>query len=99
MVKLVKDAGANLVICQWGFDDEANHLLFVNELPAVRWVSYQFKCQQNREQLSKFLDEVKIAMMNNPIIICQSHEYFRDKKVTLNCALVLAHVQIKGDGK
>jgi len=38
MVKLVKDAGANLVICQWGFDDEANHLLFVNELPAVRWV-------------------------------------------------------------
>merc|ERR1712136_690796 len=27
MVKQVKDTGANLVICQWGFDDEANHLL------------------------------------------------------------------------
>jgi len=27
-----------LVICQWGFDDEANHLLLQNELPAVRWV-------------------------------------------------------------
>jgi T-complex protein 1 subunit epsilon len=27
-----------LVICQWGFDDEANHLLLSNELPAVRWV-------------------------------------------------------------
>jgi len=26
-VKRVKDSGANMVICQWGFDDEANHLL------------------------------------------------------------------------
>ena len=38
MVKRVKDSGANLVICQWGFDDEANHLLMANKLPAVRWV-------------------------------------------------------------
>ncbi|KAH7341722.1 chaperonin Cpn60/TCP-1 family [Rhizoctonia solani] len=38
MIKRVKDTGANLVICQWGFDDEANHLLMQNELPAVRWV-------------------------------------------------------------
>ncbi|KAI8809349.1 chaperonin Cpn60/TCP-1 family [Cladochytrium replicatum] len=38
MVRQVKDAGANLVICQWGFDDEANHLLLQNKLPAVRWV-------------------------------------------------------------
>mmetsp|Transcript_3635 Transcript_3635/g.5325 ORF Transcript_3635/g.5325 Transcript_3635/m.5325 type:complete len:543 (-) Transcript_3635:43-1671(-) len=38
MVKKVKDCGANLVICQWGFDDEANHLLLQNNLPAVRWV-------------------------------------------------------------
>ncbi|KNE65436.1 T-complex protein 1 subunit epsilon [Allomyces macrogynus ATCC 38327] len=38
MVKAVKDTGANLVICQWGFDDEANHLLMQNQLPAVRWV-------------------------------------------------------------
>ena len=38
MVKQVKDVGANLVICQWGFDDEANHLLLQKELPAVRWV-------------------------------------------------------------
>jgi len=34
----VKDTGANLVICQWGFDDEANHLLLQRQLPAVRWV-------------------------------------------------------------
>ncbi|KAF8635177.1 hypothetical protein AX15_000509 [Amanita polypyramis BW_CC] len=38
MIKQVKDAGANLVICQWGFDDEANHLLMQSDLPAVRWV-------------------------------------------------------------
>jgi T-complex protein 1 subunit epsilon len=38
MVKQVKDSGASLVICQWGFDDEANHLLLQNDLPAVRWV-------------------------------------------------------------
>uniref|UniRef100_A0AAY4ABL1 T-complex protein 1 subunit epsilon n=1 Tax=Denticeps clupeoides TaxID=299321 RepID=A0AAY4ABL1_9TELE len=38
MIQQVKETGANLVICQWGFDDEANHLLLQSELPAVRWV-------------------------------------------------------------
>jgi T-complex protein 1 subunit epsilon len=38
MIKQVKDAGATLAICQWGFDDEANHLLLQGNLPAVRWV-------------------------------------------------------------
>lgn len=38
IVQLVKNSGANLAICQWGFDDEANHLLLQHELPAVRWV-------------------------------------------------------------
>merc|ERR1719151_232698 len=38
MVSQVKDAGATLAICQWGFDDEANHLLLQRELPSVRWV-------------------------------------------------------------
>jgi T-complex protein 1 subunit epsilon len=38
MISDVKNSGANLVICQWGFDDEANHLLHTNNLPAVRWV-------------------------------------------------------------
>lgn len=38
-VGLVKKAGATLAICQWGFDDEANHLLLQQQLPAVRWVS------------------------------------------------------------
>lgn len=38
MVQQVKQSGATLCICQWGFDDEANHLLYQNELPSVRWV-------------------------------------------------------------
>ncbi len=38
MVQQVKAAGANLVVCQWGFDDEANHLLLQEDLPAIRWV-------------------------------------------------------------
>lgn len=38
MIEDIKRSGATLVICQWGFDDEANHLLLTNKLPAVRWV-------------------------------------------------------------
>nr|BAN20390.1 chaperonin [Riptortus pedestris] len=38
MVTQVKEVGTTLAICQWGFDDEANHLLLKRELPAVRWV-------------------------------------------------------------
>ncbi|EDO18003.1 hypothetical protein Kpol_1054p50 [Vanderwaltozyma polyspora DSM 70294] len=41
MINYVKEAGADVVICQWGFDDEANHLLLQNDLPAVRWVGGQ----------------------------------------------------------
>ena len=26
------------MFCQWGFDDEANHLLYMNGISAVRWV-------------------------------------------------------------
>ena len=38
MVQRCKDSGANIILCQWGFDDEANHLLMQHRLPAVRWV-------------------------------------------------------------
>jgi T-complex protein 1 subunit epsilon len=38
MIESIKKSGANLVMCQWGFDDEANSLLMENSLPAVRWV-------------------------------------------------------------
>jgi len=37
-VNAVKNSGATLVLCQWGFDDEANHLLLQAGIPAVRWV-------------------------------------------------------------
>ena len=36
MVKRCKDSGAGLIVCQWGFDDEANHLLMHHDLPAIR---------------------------------------------------------------
>jgi len=36
-VDMCVKSGANLVICQWGFDDEATHLLLQNNLPAIRW--------------------------------------------------------------
>ncbi|CAE5963325.1 unnamed protein product [Arabidopsis arenosa] len=35
MVQKCKDVGATLVICQWGFDDEANHLLMIEETNAT----------------------------------------------------------------
>ncbi|NP_001265708.1 T-complex protein 1 subunit epsilon [Sus scrofa] len=38
MIRQIKETGANLAICQWGFGDESNHLLLQNNLPAVRWV-------------------------------------------------------------
>jgi len=38
MVNKIKDSGANVAICQWGFDDEANSILYQRKLPAVRWV-------------------------------------------------------------
>lgn len=41
MVAKCKESGANIVLCQWGFDDEANHLLKQANLPAVRWVGGQ----------------------------------------------------------
>jgi len=37
-IKHIKESGATLAICQWGFDDEANHLLYQQKMPAVRWV-------------------------------------------------------------
>lgn len=37
-VDRLNKAGATAVMCQWGFDDEANYLLYSHNLPAVRWV-------------------------------------------------------------
>lgn len=56
MIQRVKDSGANLVICQWGFDDEANHLLMQNDLAAVRWVGGP---EIEVRSLSCFPEEIK----------------------------------------
>ena len=38
MLDKLQSVGCNLAICQWGFDDEANHLLYQRNMPAIRWV-------------------------------------------------------------
>lgn len=38
MIQSLKNAKAEMVMCQWGFDDEANSLLMENNFPAIRWV-------------------------------------------------------------
>lgn len=38
MIECLKACKTDLVMCQWGFDDEANSLLMQHNLPAVRWV-------------------------------------------------------------
>lgn len=39
IVSQLKNSGANVLVCQWGFDDEGNHLLLRNKISAIRWVS------------------------------------------------------------
>jgi len=39
MISQIKNSGANILACQWGFDDEGNHLLLRNKISAIRWVS------------------------------------------------------------
>lgn len=38
MIAHLQKSGCNIALCQWGFEDQANHLLLQNKLPAVRWV-------------------------------------------------------------
>jgi T-complex protein 1 subunit epsilon len=38
MIEHLQKSGCNIALCQWGFEDEANHLLLQHKLPAVRWV-------------------------------------------------------------
>lgn len=64
MVKKVKDAGATLAICQWGFDDEANHLLLKHELPAVRWVGGPEIEVRNIKYI-----KIEISVVNNFVFV------------------------------
>ncbi|EPR79813.1 T-complex protein 1 epsilon subunit [Spraguea lophii 42_110] len=60
MIESIKQSGANVVVCQWGFDDEANHLLLKNDLPAIRWVGGQemelIAVHTNAQIISRFED-------------------------------------------
>ncbi|ELA41482.1 T-complex protein 1, epsilon subunit [Vittaforma corneae ATCC 50505] len=38
MITYLKNCKVDVVLCQWGFDDEANSLLMQNNIMAVRWV-------------------------------------------------------------
>jgi T-complex protein 1 subunit epsilon len=38
MIKRLQENNCNIALCQWGFEDEANHLLLQAGLHAVRWV-------------------------------------------------------------
>jgi len=79
MVQKVKDSGCNIVLCQWGFDDEANHLLMHNDLPAVRWVGEsksnfwplplaQESSQDSRKLLQKNLERLELSR-NSPSVL------------------------------
>ncbi|KAF7684494.1 T-complex protein 1 subunit epsilon [Astathelohania contejeani] len=60
MITCVKQSGANLVICQWGFDDEANSMLMEHSLPAIRWVGgaelEQVAVHTGAQIISRFID-------------------------------------------
>ena len=38
MVSRLEAAGCTVAVCQWGFEDEANHLLLAHGINAIRWV-------------------------------------------------------------
>merc|ERR1739838_1131770 len=40
-VAKLKEIGCDFVLCQWGFDYEANHLLYKANLPSIRWAGAQ----------------------------------------------------------
>merc|ERR1711971_935376 len=61
-IKCLKDSGANLVICQWGFDDEANHLLYQNKLPAD---TEQTLDQYSMRAFASALDVIPMALAEN----------------------------------
>lgn len=98
MIDSLKNAGANLVLCQWGFDDEANSLLMENNLPAIRWVGgpelEAIALHLNANIISRFEDlksddlgignvkEISIGTQNEKIIIIESPQN-KSKTVTI----------------
>jgi hypothetical protein len=38
VISKLEECGANTVLCQWGFDHEANYLMYSHNINAVRWI-------------------------------------------------------------
>ncbi|KAG5860092.1 t-complex protein 1 subunit epsilon [Encephalitozoon hellem] len=97
MIESVKRSGANVVMCQWGFDDEANSLLMENDLPAVRWVGghelellavhtggsiiARFEDLEKSDVGSAEIREESLGTENDKIIVVENSE--RSRAVTI----------------
>ena len=38
LIDKFEECGVNTVLCQWGFDHEANYLMYKHNIHAVRWI-------------------------------------------------------------
>jgi T-complex protein 1 subunit epsilon len=56
MIEDLKRVGAEIVLCQWGFDHEANSLLLKSGIGAVRWVG-----GNDMEKIAVYLDAKIVA--------------------------------------
>jgi T-complex protein 1 subunit epsilon len=99
MIQDVKNCGANVVVCQWGFDDEANSLLMENDLPAVRWVGGHeielIAVHTNGSIISQFehltgddlgrgsIKELSMGTESDKLIIIESGEHNKPRAVTI----------------
>merc|ERR1712222_40439 len=97
MINYVKDSGANVAICQWGFDDEANHLLLQRDLPAVRWVGgpeIELIAIAIRGGTKMIVEEAKRSMHD---ALCVVRNLVRDNRVVygggaseISCAIAVS---------
>lgn len=71
------------MICQWGFDDEANHLLLKQELPAVRWVGGpEIEVSTQFEFMHSQLKTCLHFKCNSLVKICHYINNFNKKLIT-----------------
>ncbi|KAI5179563.1 T-complex protein 1 subunit epsilon [Nematocida sp. AWRm80] len=93
MIESIKASKANVVFCQWGFDDEANSLLMQAGISAVRWVGAQelemLSIHTGAEIISRFEDlspksigRASVTEHNNSIRI-QNPEAFKTATIII----------------
>ena len=71
LISQVKDSGADLAICQWGFNDEDNHMLLQHEL-FIRVFFFFFQQDGNIYMKIHFKRKGKILEVLNPEILSQA---------------------------